>query len=510
MEMKEKGIGRFTRWGIFANVGVMFIAALGVVLLVNLIARLPGFWTRWDLTTQERNTLAPQTVKILESLKDEVEILTFLRADPGTPIAPIVEELDTHLWRRLKQYNYASSGKVKHGKYRVDGDYAAAKSKLQELEIKDDANLIVVRSGEGKLARKKVLRLFPDIARIVARRNPMGKEEAPRIDSLRDEESLNQAILSVTEEKRPTVGFLVQHGEGSIRELEKPEGLGQFAQNLQKFGYEPGEVDLSQRPDALRGIQVLVISGTRSSLSSAEWTALREFVEGGGRLLLALYPTLDPARETDFAKLLSDWGIGIQAGVVRQSVGGHYGIPECALLGVLDRLAPLHPITKDLRDLGIRIWFYESRALALTGKAQEGMTLVPLASSEDDSWEDLAGGKNFIPDRGLETQGSRTVAIAVEKDSTEFKARMRAVVIGTPAPLSNYYFSSTQDFLMNSVSWLSARENLISIAPKPPDRRTMVWSEGRRDFFFWGSLIVFPSASLLAGFAVWLRRRKAK
>ena len=63
------------------------------------------------------------------------------------------------------------------------------------------------------------------------------------------------------------------------------------------------------------------------------------------------------------------------------------------------------------------------------------------------------------------------------------------------------------DLFLNTVSWLTAQENLISIRPKEPgDSRLAMTPEAVR-LVNWASLLVIPALVLAGGIVVWARRR---
>jgi len=128
-----RGIRRFTRLGIFLNVTLMTLLAAGLWVVVNAMAGFPSLWVREDLTRQSTNSLAPQTIKILKQLPGEVQIFSFVRPDPSSPIAEVLQQIDVLLWRKLRQYHYFSGGKVEHFKYRLDENYAQAREKLEQV-----------------------------------------------------------------------------------------------------------------------------------------------------------------------------------------------------------------------------------------------------------------------------------------------------------------------------------------------------------------------------------------
>lgn len=515
-EEKTRGMGRFTRWGIGANLALMIVLALAGLILVNLIARLPGIWTRVDLTAHRQNELSPQTEKILQSLQGEVQVISFLKG--GGRYAELLQTIDVSLWRLMKQYRYASDGKVVHENYKLDFDYATARSKLQELDIKEEDNFVVVRAPWNK-QKPRVLRTLGDIATIRwPKRMPTGEEQPPAIDQFRAEEAINGAILAVTDEKKPRIGFLEGHGEPSIGDQNGRQGLYQFAEDLRKVGYDALGVNLAASPKALEGLAALVVAGPISSVDAGEAKLLREYFDAGGRLLLLLNSGSQAFEGSELSVLMQEWGIRARPGLVREPWGGQVGLPECSRIQVLDGLSDLHKITREIRRLGLRVAFQDSRGLEIAKEIGEGFTIMELASTGLWAWEDQLNGRPWFQDPGLEPSGRRVLAYALDREPAAEGAgsrkRFRSVVVGTHLLASNYFFlDSSQsgagaDFLRNAIAWLVERENLISIAPKPAEQRYFRWTPQRESLFFWLCLFLLPGACLGAGLVVWWRRRR--
>src|SRR5260370_12856213 len=88
---------RTARYG--AGAAVMVLLALGIVVAANAISVRHN--TRWDLTENKRNSVSPQTIHVLRTLKSPVSAIPFYRSDtPGDKTAE-------HL---LPQYKTYSSG----------------------------------------------------------------------------------------------------------------------------------------------------------------------------------------------------------------------------------------------------------------------------------------------------------------------------------------------------------------------------------------------------------------
>ena len=80
---------RTARYG--AGAAVMALLALGIAVAANAISF--QHHVRWDFTENKRNSVSPQTIQILRTLKAPVNAIAFFRSD--TPGKRMAEDLLT-------------------------------------------------------------------------------------------------------------------------------------------------------------------------------------------------------------------------------------------------------------------------------------------------------------------------------------------------------------------------------------------------------------------------------
>jgi ABC-type uncharacterized transport system involved in gliding motility auxiliary subunit len=85
------------------------------------------------------------------------------------------------------------------------------------------------------------------------------------------------------------------------------------------------------------------------------------------------------------------------------------------------------------------------------------------------------------------------------------------VVFGSSQWAANNFLGSRQianrDLALNTINWLTADEDLISIRPKEPEDRRLDISGNRMNLIFWWSVVLLPLMVVGAGMMVWFRRR---
>src|SRR5207249_6958726 len=131
---------RSARYG--AGATVMVVLALGIVVFANALSVRHS--TRWDFTENRRNTLSPQTIQVLRTLKAPVDAIAFFRTD--TPGKRTAEDL-------LAQHTSYSGGKFT---WRFE-DTDKAPGLAREYGV-ESYGTVVIQSGAPNQAKiEKVL-----------------------------------------------------------------------------------------------------------------------------------------------------------------------------------------------------------------------------------------------------------------------------------------------------------------------------------------------------------------
>jgi hypothetical protein len=177
-----------------------------------------------------------------------------------------------------------------------------------------------------------------------------------------------------------------------------------------------------------------------------------------------------------------------------------------------------NPIGKALSGLrGIAI---QAMPITLPAKAPKGVTLWPLAKTSADGWADteymdLQHAKRDSSD----PSGPFTIAVAASKGSE------RVVVVSDPLFASDFLttagpqdvfgrplysmFPANAELFTNSVYWLAGLDPLIAPGARSHDiRRLGAITPTAMAAVWWLVLAGLPVATLAAGTAVWVVRRK--
>jgi len=106
-------------------------------------------------------------------------------------------------------------------------------------------------------------------------------------------------------------------------------------------------------------------------------------------------------------------------------------------------------------------------------------------------------------------KGPLTIAAAGTYNTGKQNSQGRFVVVGSSSWAANRFigFNGNDDLALNAVNWLASDEDLISIRPKAQEDRRITMTRGQLNFVRATSQFVLPLAAVVAGVAVWWKRR---
>src|SRR5919106_358272 len=290
---------RQARYGAIATVGVL--VAVVIVVAVNWIANREN--KRWDLTASRQNSLAEQTVKILQSLDAPVKFTVF---DQQTNF----ERFRT----RLEAYRYNSP--------QVTIEY-----------IDPDMKPVEARAA-GIEAYGTVVVNYKD------------KTERVTSDS---EQDLTNALIKAMSTMERKVYYLQGHGEREPNKTER-DGYSAVSGSLRKDNYMVERLVLAQMKDVPADATVVLIAGPTTDILPAEAEALTRYLAKAGKLMVMLDPPIgaNAAPLPNLEAILKEWGITPGRNVV-VDVSGATNDPSIAVAATY----PLHAITERFATLTI-------------------------------------------------------------------------------------------------------------------------------------------------------------
>jgi ABC-type uncharacterized transport system involved in gliding motility auxiliary subunit len=458
-----------------SNATLLSVAFIGLLVVGNWFANRHS--QQWDLTAARRYTLADQTVKILERLDRDVKVTAFFPSRQEDAFTRGTKDL-------LRQYERRSD---RISLEFIDPDVNPGAARQYEIE---SYPVTIFEAGDRK-------------------------EETTGVT----EQDFTSALLKLTRVEQKKVYFLQGHQERDP-DSAQPTGYNSASQALKRENYVVEKLSLLTTQRVPEDAAVLVIAGPKVPLLQPEQTAIREYVDRGGHVLLLA----EPRQDAGLGDLLETWHVDIGNDVVVDPGRNYIGDPLTP--------APIpqqgHRISTSLPD----VLMPGTRSVSIIPGAGSEYAIVPLLKTTDRAWGEttLEGNVPARPDPGEDTQGPVTVAVAVNKTDpvsaispgsvpaptptatpgSPAPPKGRMVVVGNAEFAANTYFSQVlgnRDFFINSVNWLAEDEDLISIRAEPPNDPPVVLTNQSQALVFYTTVVFVPLSVLLLGAVIWWQRR---
>jgi ABC-type uncharacterized transport system involved in gliding motility auxiliary subunit len=451
------------------------VIVLGILVAVNYLSN--RRFKRWDLTTNLVNSLSEQSLKVVGDLKTPIKLV----------IVDVTEKLDQYRGRMSMYENASRQVSVEYFDPYKD-PIRATKYALTNLP-----SLVVEYMGRT--------------------------EKAAAIE----ERDITSAIIRAVNGQARKVYFVQGHGEPSPTGASNA-GFSGVAGLLKGNNVTVETLVLTQHKDVPEDATVLVIAGPTTDLLDQEIEQIKAYLAKGGKLLAMLDPDVAerPQPTARLTALLAEWGVEVSNNVVIDA-SGRSNDPS---LVVAFPPYPNHPITDGFQKSTI---YPVARMAAPVAKAPEGKTVQPLVQTAPDAWAetDIAGLRAGKPpelnaDKG-DKAGPVTVATTVtaavatpapaKKDGEEppTPPQTRIAVFGNARFATDTVAGNlgNADLFLNTVSWLSAQENLIAIRPREPHESRLEMTPNQSWVVGLFAVAIVPLLVFGAGVMSWARRRRS-
>lgn len=442
------------------NAVILTIAVIAILVVANYFGS--QYHKSFDLTADQLYTLSPQTQKIVRNLKEDVNIVRFAK----TPN----EQLDG----LLNEYRDLS--------HRI---------KFQEVDP-DQKPALARQYGATQMGEV-------DIAS-----GPRTQHLEQPADGGFTEQAITGAILKVTSNQVKTVCFVTGHGEKSPSDT-GPHGYSEADAGLKRENYETKTINLVQSNGVPDDCSAVVVAGPSQAYFPQETSMVTKYLDNGGKELIELDPVTETKQqESNLAGLLQSWNINLGDNVVidASGMGRLFGAgPEIPL--VVDYGDS--PITKSLQRT--MTFFPLARTVSIADPSKLDPQAVELLKTSPRSFTTPKLASEVTYDPKTDSMGPLSLGVAASKKVGDKTARL--VAFGNSNFASNEAFgqSSNGDLFLNSVDWLTADQNLISIRPKSATNRSVNLTESDQKALSWADIFALPGAVLIVGIAIWWKRR---
>ncbi len=449
---------RSTKYGASTIFGSL--AFLGILIVANYVAAI--YPKRYDLTEQGIYSLSPQSISVVENLKEKLLVQAFVEGGINPPLKDLFEA-----------YGYRSPNFEYH---LIDPD------------------------KQPQLAEELQIRTYNTVQLTYGKETT--KITAPT------EENLTNAIIKVTRSAKKTVCVVEGHGEPDIEDAEA-QGLSSLKRALTDENYEVKKILLASLAEVPEDCSVTALIGPRRPLLESELQAIDRYLRThSGRLLVALRP-----RSADEVKtFLAPWGIAVGDNVVVDQVIRLFQGPALGL-APLARDYGTHEITRELKQITV---FPMVRSVTAATTDQPALNAVELVKTSESSWAETDVAALFEQsqaslDETVDKRGPVSVAVVTDADLSKMggSGTARLAVFGSADFAFNRDLEGTyynRDLLLNTFGWLAGQTDLLSIRTRTVRASRVSFSQEQGTIIFYLTVLAIPQLLLLSGLIVWWRR----
>ncbi|MBD2133023.1 Gldg family protein [Sphaerospermopsis sp. FACHB-1094] len=495
------------------NALVATLAVLTILGLINFLGT--RYQLRLDLTETQLFTLAPQSKELLRTLPKPAKVWLFTREQNLQD-----EQLLENYRRQTPKFNF---------------------------EYIDPQTRPGLAEKFGVKAFGEVYLEFDNKRQLVQTVN-----EYERLSEVR----LTSRLQQITSNNTAKVYFLQGHGE--LEFTDAKNAISQAIQGLVDKNFTALPLSLTEQTTVPEDAAVVVVAGPKRELLAGEVTALQDYLNRGGNLMLMVDPNTDPKIDD----LLQDWGVKLDNRLAVDVSGTTLGLgPAAPAVTEYGQ----HPITK---DFGNGISFYPlARPILIEPIPEIQSTPLLRTKSYPNSWaESDQQNENLEFNEGQDLKGPLTLGVALtrklsspsptstpsptaspsptptptptaspsptstptptaspsptptptptasptEENSQNHSKESRLVVFGNSDFARDGLFQQqlNGDVFLNSVTWLSQEDQQpLSIRPKEQTNRRITMSTAKANLLSISSLLLLPFIGLATGAIIWWKRR---
>ena len=457
-----------------------FVIAITLAGLANLVSYRND--QHFDVTLEEAFTPAPETMRILRDLNQDVELIYFYHAqNPAGLVAKQMVEIMGKVTPHLKVRT-------------IDPDQQPA------------------QANEYGMRMYNVALLMTNGRRV-------------EVVTTEDREIALGLVRLLRSDKRP-VCFLTDHGEYDIDNFEfhthfegpgsshahagsgqglvdmTQHGLGRLRRALEKLGYAVRKLSLTTGASGDgQGIPAdcaaVVEANPRTPFALSEVALLSRYLEAGGNLLLLLEPDYTITKE--LADLLARTGVKVDRGTVVDPLS-HY-FTDSQMVAV-EKYAS-HPSTS-----GLALSFFPGARPLLPVPANGVNVRVLFASSSQSTL--VSRDPAVQLDQSAKISASRALALVSEGTLAGAGKSYRLAVVGDADFASNsfYPYLANADLILGLTAWLRGEPRGPAIKPPVEVLPTVVMTRAQMQTVFLLCVVVLPGICALLALLIWWRRRQ--
>lgn len=442
--------------------------AIFYLLLIAVIALLAKVTVdnnkQFDWTANSRHTLSDTSQTLLAELDEPVDIQVFV--SPDYEYHDAVVDLIQRYQRHTDKLNVSY----------VDPNFSP--DLVRDNNIQQQGEMVVSR----------------------------GDQEQHVVDL--SEQSLTNALISVSRHQQQWLVFIEGHGERGLFE-QNNFSLSTWAKQLESQGFKLHPQNLVKNPELPDNTAALVIASPTQDWLPGEVSLVRDYLNNGGNLLWLA----DPEQTASLAPLSEMLGIEFIPGTVLDPNSLRLGLEDPRFVLISDYAN--HPVGVATASVSL---LADATAIQPTQRENQDSEwqYLNLLNTQADAWvESTPINQTNLPvqayDEGADVPGPVSLGYVITRAKPDQEDKdQRIAIIGDSDFASNGYIGNAANLnlAMALANWLAADDKLIEIPIKTSIGTQLNLSRTQSIIIGFGFLLVIPLILLATGLGIWWRRRR--
>ena len=459
----------------------MAMAAIFIVIIVvinMIVGAIPSKYSQIDVSSSKLYTIGDETKKVLKALDKDVTIYQ---------IAQSGSEDDT-ISNLLKRYEDES----KHIKVEVKDPVVNPKFASEYTTDDLAANSLIVVCGD----RNKVIS-YNDMYSTSVDYNTW-QQTTTGFDG---EGQITSAIGYVTSEDLPIMYTLSGHGE---KDLDFS-----FKEDIQKANIDIKELNLLTEGKVPDDADCLMIVSPTSDISEDEKTEILDYLEAGGKAMIFSDYTQDDL--PNFDAVLANYGVKRAEGIVFEGDSQHYGMQMSYYLVPTVNSTDA---SSETASAGSYVLAPYAQGIQKTDDVRDTVTIDSILTTSDQAYSKINMQSSQIEKEDGDVDGPFDLGVAITEkldDDKETQFVYYSTANLMESQVNQMVSGGNEKLLLESLSWMTSTDESSSVSISSKSLQSASLTVTDYDAAFWKicTIGLIPGVFLVAGFLIWLRRRKA-
>ena len=459
----------------------MAMAAIFIVIVVvinMIVGAIPSKYLQLDVSSSKLYTIGDETKKVLKALDKDVTI--YQVAQSGSE--------DETISNLLKRYEDES----KHIKVEVKDPVVNPKFASEYTSDDLAANSLIVVCGD----RNKVIK-YSDMYSTSVDYNTW-QQTTTGFDG---EGQITSALGYVTSENLPVLYTLSGHGE---KDLDSS-----FKEDIQKANIDIKELNLLTEGKVPDDADCLMITSPTSDISEEEKTEILDYLEAGGKAMIFSDYTQEDL--PNFDAVLENYGVKRAEGIVFEGDSQHYGMqmPYYLVPTVNSTDA-----SSETASAGSYVLAPYAQGIQKTDDVRDTVTIDSILKTSDKAYSKTNMQSTQMEKEDGDIEGPFDLGVAIT-EKLDGDRETQIVYYSTAnlmeSQVNQMVSGGNEKLLLESLSWMTNTDESSSVSIPSKSLETTSLTVTDYDAAFWKicTIGLIPGVFLVAGFLIWLKRRKA-